>query len=151
MSTLAKSPISSRMKLNVTELSERSADQDFKSMVLKELKPLLDDPRFVVLHTDVLVATYVKPRKTAGGILLPEKSVDEDRWQGKVGLVLKLGEGAFKHGAWGNAYEGTVPEVGDYVTFHTSDTREIGFKGFSCRHVDASLVRTIVPNPDVIY
>lgn len=151
MSTL-RSPIASRMKLNVTELSERSSSTDFRDMVMTpEMKALLNNPKFVVLHSDVLVATYVKPRKTAGGILLPEKSIDEDRWQGKVGLVLKLGEDAFKYGAFGAEYNGTVPAVGDYITFHTSDTREIGLLGFSCRHVDASLVRTIIPDPSAIY
>ncbi len=152
MTTLAKSPIASRMKLNITELSERSAKTDFRTMVMTEqMVALLDDPEFLVFHSDVLVATYVRPRKTAGGIIIPEKSVDEDRWQSKVGLVLKLGENAFKTGAWGVAYEGTVPKVGDYITFHTADTREVGLLGFSCRHVDSSLVRMRVPNPDVIY
>ncbi len=140
-------PGPSRMKLNVVELSERSATDDFKTMVLKALGAL---SAFKVLGAPVLGATYVQPRKTAGGIIIPEKTVDEDRWQGKLNLVLKLGESAFKFdGAY--PYEGTVPAVGDYVVAHTSDTREIGIRGVSCRTIPCSLIRLIVPDPDAIF
>lgn len=137
----------SRMQLNNIALSDRGPGADFKKLVLESVGDLSG---FTVLHTDVLVATYVAPRKTAGGILLPDKSVEEDRWQGKVGLVLKMGEGAFRYtGAF--TYEGSVPKVGDYVAFHTSDTREIGIRGTSCRTIDCSLIRMIIPDPSDIY
>lgn len=142
MSTLLKSPIVSRMKINVQDLADRDAKTSFKDLVFKNIGKLDD---FVVLGDDVLVATYVKPNKTAGGIILADKSVDEDRWQGKVGLVLKLGESAFKYeGPY--EYKGTVPEIGRYVVFHTSDTREIGINGFSCRTISSSLIRMIIPD-----
>lgn len=147
ISATLKSPITSRMKINNIELSERSATADFKTLVLRDIGNLSN---FIVLGSDVLVATYVKPRKTAGGILLPDKSVDEDRYQGKIGLVLKLGESAFKYSG-PFAYEGTVPKVGQYVAFHTSDTREIGIRGVSCRTIDSQLIRMIVPDPDSVY
>lgn len=137
----------SRMKLGTIELSERSATADFKKLVLKDLG---DISGVVILGSDVLVATYIKPRKTAGGIFLPDKSAEEDRHQGKIGLVLKLGESAFSYSG-PYKYEGTVPKVGDYVAFHTSDTREIGIRGVSCRTVDSSLIRMIVPDPDSVY
>lgn len=137
----------SRMKINNIELSERKASTDFKVAMLEQLG---DISKFIVLGSDVLVATYIKPRRTSGGILLPEKSVDEDRYQSKIGLVLKMGESAFKYsGAF--AYEGTVPKAGDYVAFHTSDARELGIRGVSCRTIDSSLIRMIVPSPDDIY
>lgn len=141
----------SRMRLDTTELSERSSDQDFADMVRRKIGSLDD---YVVMGSSVLVATYIKPRKTAGGIILTEKAVDEDRWQGKVGLVLKMGEDAFKYtyaasGAY--TYEGQKPEVGTYIAFHTSDAREVGIKGVSCKLIDASLIKLIVPDPDAIY
>jgi len=142
MSTLLKSPILSRMKIDLQKLAERDGKTSFKDLVFKNIGKLDD---FVVLGDDVLVATYVKMGRTAGGIILTDKSVDEDRWQGKVGLVLKLGESAFKYeGAY--EYKGTVPKVGDYVVFHTSDTREVGINGHSCRTVSSSLVRMILPD-----
>jgi len=148
MSTLLKSPITSRMTLNVQQLADRDPRVDFGEFVLKNLKPHLKE--IDVLHSDVLVATYVRPSKTAGGIILTDKTTDEDRWQCKVGLVLKLGASAFKYeGAF--SYEGPVPEVGQYVTFHTSDSREIGFLGYSCRLIPSELLRMRVPNPEMIY
>jgi co-chaperonin GroES (HSP10) len=149
MSTLLKSPITSRMKINMQDLAERDHKTPFKDLVFKNIGNLDD---YVVLGDDVLVATYVKTGKTAGGIILTDKSVDEDRWQGKVGLVLKLGESAFKYeGPY--EYKGTVPKIGSYIVFHTSDTREIGIKGFSCRTISSSLVRMIIPDEaaDAIY
>ena len=141
MSTLLKSPINSRMRINVADIAARDASVSFKKAVLDNIGDLKD---FSVLSSNVLVATYVKPEKTAGGIIIPDTSKDEDRWQGKVGLVLKIGESAFKYdGAF--EYEGTKPKIGDYVVFHTSDSREIGVNGFSCRFIDSSLIRMVIP------
>jgi len=41
-----------------------------------------------VFHSKVLVALYVRPAKTKGGIWLSDKTVEEDRYQGTVGLVI---------------------------------------------------------------
>ena len=88
-------PIStpSRMQLNVIELSERHSNVSFKDIVLKQLGAL---DGYTVLGTDVLVATYIKSRITPGGIITTDKGAEEDRWQGKIGLVLKLGEQAIR-------------------------------------------------------
>lgn len=137
----------SRMNLNIYDLAKRPASVSFKEAAMTALGNL---DGYTVLTSNVLVATYIKPGKTTGGIILPDSSTDEDRWQGKIGLVLKLGETAFKYD--GSAfYEGTAPKVGDYVMFHTSDSRELGINGTSCRFVDSSLVRMIVPDPDGVY
>ena len=45
-----------------------------------------------VLFNQVLIAVYERPKVTASGIHLPDQSTDEDRYQGKVGLVLKRGQ-----------------------------------------------------------
>jgi hypothetical protein len=45
----------------------------------------LDDIQ--VFNNEVLVAIYVRPEKTNSGIILPGQTRDEDRHQGKVGLV----------------------------------------------------------------
>ncbi len=132
------------MKPNIVELSRAN---DFKAAVLKALGDL---SQYEVLGSGVLVATYVRPEKTKGGILMPDKTKDEDRWQGTVGIVLKMGDQAFKFdGAF--EYKGRVPKVGEYVMFHTSDTRELFIRRTSCRLIDSSLVRMVVPAPDDLY
>src|SRR3954465_12531923 len=63
---------------------------------------------------NVLVAIYVRPAKTKGGIILTDKTRAEDKHQGNVGLVLAIGPDAFqdakfRSGAWCS--------VGDWILF----------------------------------
>jgi hypothetical protein len=64
-------------------------------------KALIDKTKDVVasyklFDDDVLLGTYIEPEKTAGGILKTQRMLDESRFQGKVGLLLKIGPSAFK-------------------------------------------------------
>lgn len=139
--------IASRMKVDVEALADRDPKSDF-GKVVREMIGSLD--KYQVLGSNVLVATYVRPRKTAGGILLTDNSIHEDRWQGILGLVLKMGDAAFTFdGAY--EYKGPKAKVGDYVMFHTSDARELSIKGISIKLVDSSLIRMIVPDPMDLY
>jgi hypothetical protein len=47
----------------------------------------------------VLVATYRRPEKTRGGIVLPASNLDEDLYQSKECLALVVGHGATYNGA----------------------------------------------------
>ena len=40
---------------------------------------------------NLLVATYIRPEKTKGGVYRPESNVKEDEFQGNVGLVVQVG------------------------------------------------------------
>lgn len=138
----------SRMRLDTAKLADREPDVSFKTAVKKVLGNL---EGFDVHHSLVLTASYIQPRKTRGGILLPDSALDEDRWQGKVNLILKLGPTAFKYQDGGYPYEGKKPDVGDYVIFYTSDGREIGINGVSCRLVESYLIKMNTPDPDRVY
>ena len=138
----------SRMTVDVLSLAERPADADFADLAFKMVGDLSG---WTVLHEDVLVITWVSRRITAGGIIRTELSVDEDRWQGTVGLVAKIGENAFTLGQWGLPYNGTKPKVGDYVTFVPSSITETSINGVSCKYVPASLIKAIIPDPQRIY
>jgi len=48
-----------------------------------------------IFHNQVICAIYIAPEKTKGGIIRPQSNVDEDRHQGKVGLIIKMGPQAF--------------------------------------------------------
>lgn len=43
---------------------------------------------------EVLVAPFIKPGKTKGGLIIGGKEQKEDQWQGKSFLILKLGHKA---------------------------------------------------------
>lgn len=79
-----------------------------------------------LFHNQVMVATYIGPEKTAGGIILPDKSLAENRFQGKVGLVVKLGPLAFRDDPTNGAFfAGCDVAEGDWVFFRPADGMEM--------------------------
>jgi co-chaperonin GroES (HSP10) len=69
---------------------------------------------------NILVAIYKRPEKTASGLFLSDKTRDEDKYQGKVGLVVKKGPMAFKDDE-NTKFEGQNVAVNDWVVFRPSD------------------------------
>jgi co-chaperonin GroES (HSP10) len=62
---------------------------DPKVDILSKLGEILEG--YEILNNDVLIATYRRPEKTAGGIVIPDNVLKEDIYQGKAGLVVKIG------------------------------------------------------------
>lgn len=123
-----------------------SQSTDFKKTVAEALGDL---DGLEVLHTAVMIVTYIRPEKTAGGILLPQISVQEDVFQGKVGLVVKKGVGAFRDmGA--TEFYGQDVNVGDYVVYRPSDAWPVTIRGVPCRLVQDTSIRMVTADPDII-
>jgi co-chaperonin GroES (HSP10) len=108
-------------------------------------------------HNLVMVATYVRPAMTQGGIIIPDNSMAEDRFQGKVGLVLALGPLAFVDDNVAR-FGGFKPEVGEWVLFRPSDGWEIfkvdqstGRDGTSCKFLEDSQIRGRLADPTLVY
>jgi len=80
----------------------------------------LGDFNDTVLHSQVLCMTYVQPDVTEGGIYLPDDAIQEDRFQGKIALVVAMGPGAFKDDKIAQ-FHGAKIEVGDWVLVRPSD------------------------------
>jgi co-chaperonin GroES (HSP10) len=72
----------------------------------------------------VLVAIYVRPEKTKGGIYRPDENLAEDRFQAKVGLVLKVGSLAFVDDTV-NKFGGFRVDPGEWAIFNPSDGLEM--------------------------
>jgi hypothetical protein len=77
-------------------------DTDPAQEIIRDVGYLCDD--ITVMGADVLIVMYERlkgsrgERKTAGGLLLPDTAnttAHEDRFQGKVGLVMKMGRDLF--------------------------------------------------------
>ncbi len=98
----------------------------------------------------VLVGTYIRPEKTAGGIIRPHINVAEDEWQGKVGLVLKLGSMAFQDDEE-TLFKGEKVEVGDWAVYHVGDARSMNINGYPCRMIRDSSIRMTVDDPNIIF
>ena len=103
-----------------------------------------------IFNNQVLVAVYVRPEKTAGGIVLPDKHRDEDRNQGKIGLLIKKGPLAFveEQKQW---FAGAEIGLHDWILFRPSDGWAVTINGVRCRVLDDTYVRGKVAQPDQIW
>lgn len=103
-----------------------------------------------VFNTQVLVAVYTRPKKTAGGILMPQSALDEDKWQSKVGLILKKGPSAFVDDTdkW---FFGVTMYEGDWIVFRPSDGWNVTINGILCRMLEDVSVKARIPHPDAVW
>jgi hypothetical protein len=104
----------------------------------------------IVNPYSVLVGIYKRPDQTRSGVYLPSRPRDEDIWQGKVGLVLKLGELAFKPDE-DRRWPERTPQVGDWVVYNVSDTWQLILGNQHCRILPDTQIRLIVEEPDIVY
>jgi co-chaperonin GroES (HSP10) len=109
-----------------------------------------------VFHNLVLVATYIEPEKTAGGIIKPDRTLAENRFQGKAALVLQLGPLAFRDDG-GAHFGGVTIKVGDWVMVRPSEGWELfkvdasGSAGTSCRMFEDIHIKARLADPASIY
>ncbi len=126
-------------------------DEDPREVMRRDLRPFLDTVRFVV-GADVLIGVYVKPdAKTRGGIIMPDRKRDDDKYQGKVGMILATGALAFQDDErhrWGDQ----KPQIGDWVVFEVTET--LAFDTVNDRRiriVEDIHVRVVIDDPDMVW
>ena len=122
-------------------------DIDPRKTIHDEMGDISDVELF---HNQVLAAIYVRPEKTKGGLYLTNNLRDEDKWQGKVGLIIKAGPDAFNDetGRW---FNGVNINVGDWIYFRPSDGWQLTIHGVLCRILDDTDVRGRIPAPDAVW
>lgn len=136
------------MTLSINRLSQ--ADDPKRGLL--ETIGVQNIESYRLFEDDVLIGTYIRPEKTKGGIILTDNAKQEDRFQGKVGLLLKVGPMAFKFDKSGQYHlEGDKPAVGDWVIYRPSDAWEISINGVSCRIIRSCLIRGAVNDPATIW
>lgn len=117
-------------------------------------KALLDEIGDVkpvkVFNNQVLVAVYIRPEKTKGGIILANQTRNEDRFQSKVGLVVKTGPVAFieEEPKW---FRDVDVAVGDWIVFRPSDGWDITVNGVLCRMLMDTNIRMKIDHPDRVW
>lgn len=116
----------------------------------KLLEDIGDLSNVEIFNNQILVAVYVRPNKTKSGIYLSDQSREEDKIQGKVGLVVKKGPSAFVDEAneW---FKDVSVEVNDWVVFRPSDGWGITVNNVLCRMIDDTAVRGKVDVPDRVW
>lgn len=131
---------------------EMQHDVDPKKAILEELEGRIEElAKAKMSSSKILVAVYERPEKTASGLYVPPSARDEDRHQGKVGLVLKKGRLAFKNDANHSWDAEDVPEVGDWVVFNVNRTTPLLIGKRMCRFVEDVYVDLVIENPDLVY
>ena len=108
-----------------------------------------------IFHNQVLVATYIEPEKTRGGIIRPDRTLAENRFQGKAALVLKMGPLAFVDDNVAK-FGGVTVQEGDWVFVRPSDGMEFFSvdatgAGTSCRLFEDVNIKARVSDPSLIY
>lgn len=127
---------------------EYAEGEDPKQAVLNAIGDALQSFECVYSNTVMLVTAPIKNR-SKGGILYTDPTKQEERFQGKVGLVVALGELAFNDPEiWPN--EDTRALVGDWVFYRNADTHECKVNGISCRFIKDNLIIGKVSTPDAI-
>ena len=119
-------------------------DVDPKQKLLQELGDLSN---IEIFNNNVLVAVYVRPTKTKSGLYLTDKYADEDRYQGKVGLIVGMGPSAFndESGQW---FNNATFNHNDWVVFRPSDGWGVTVNGVLCRMLADTQVKMRIPSPD---
>lgn len=98
---------------------KKTVEPDTKQEILDKLGDL---SHFEIANNEVLLAIYQRPEKTPGGIILTHNSLKEDIYQGKVGLVVKIGSACrFLRQAEGISY-GIDIKLHDWVVVRPSDS-----------------------------
>lgn len=144
-----------------TALKQRDNGRpDPKKVILNKLEDL---PGFEIAGNELLVAIYQRDELSPGGIVLPTKTLKEDIYQGKVGLIVKIG--ANFNPKWTDPYTGEtggVPvKLHDWIVFRASDTwpLEVNIRDgifdkdsfVVCRLVQPRHIRMTIDNPDKVW
>jgi len=115
-------------------------------------KSLGDIDGVEIFNNQVLVAVYIRPNTAKVGgrtFYLTDNTVDEDKYQSKVGLLVKKGPTAFVEGeGW---FINTEFNIDDWLVFKPSDGWNITVNGVLCRVIEDVNIRGRVDQPDRAY
>lgn len=102
-----------------------------------------------VAQNQMLLAVYERPSKTKSGIYLADTTRDEDKFQGKVGLVVKLGPTAFVDtDKWTFDIK---PTLGDWVVIRASDGFALSVNTKLCRLANDVDLKLRIQQPDQVW
>lgn len=108
---------------------------------------------YEIAHNELLVAIYMRPEMTPGGIVLPHQNLKEDLYQAKAHLVLKIGPGC--------AFKNIEIKLHDWVVLRPSDAWALDInmrpsildrKDFvPCRMVYDDQIRARIADPRIVW
>lgn len=125
---------------------------DPKTVITNALKGWID--RIQPTGGDLIVCVYERPKEIdlGGGkkLYTPDNysRTAEDKFQGVVGLIVKLGPEFGKHKqALGLD---VMPKIGDWVAFRTQDCMAFTLGDRAMRLLEGQFIRMILADPDCV-
>lgn len=112
------------------------------------VEPFLDNIH--IGPAKILVATYRQPQRTAGGLIKTQKYMDEDKYQGITGLVLKAGPLAFSDDARVK-FGGFAVQPWQWVIYKPENGRATEFRGLHCRIIEDVNIDAVVDDPELLW
>lgn len=141
-------------------LKKSAPEPDEKQAILDKLGDL---SQVQIAQNEVLVAIYVRSEFAPGGMIaLTQKTRKEDVYQGKVGLVVKIGSACRFERTDANGVTYGIPiALHDWVVTRPSDTWALDINpngtaydpdsSITCRLVFDDQIRMKIPNPSMIW
>lgn len=100
-----------------------------------------------LLNNQIMIAVYIRPEKTKGGIIMTDRHRDEDRFQSKIGMIVRMGPTAFKEDEDDPKWFGGMKfDVGDWIMFRPSDGWTVTVNGVSCKILSDTQVKALIGN-----
>ncbi len=99
----------------------------------------------------VLVAKFIRTHiGTSGKLLAAKQTNDEDKWQGKVGLVVMKGTIAFQDDE-STVWHGDDVAVGDWVFYQYGDGTDVDVGDVHCKILKEGEIAGVIPRPDFFF
>lgn len=109
-----------------------------------------------VWDNNVLVGIYMRPKISKGGIHFTDTARADDRWQSKVGLIVKMGPSAFVD-ADGKWFNGSDIKLHDWIMFRASDGWDFDYRPsggtakVECRLLLDTSVKAKLASPELVW
>lgn len=131
-----------------TKVIEVVHDKDPKEVIWDALKGWID--RVEPTSGDVVVCVYERPQKMKSGLYMPDNAsrVSEDKFQGVVGMIVKVGPEYSKHKQAIGLEK--MPGVGDWIAFRTQDCVAFTLGDRAMRLLEGQFIRMVLADPDAI-
>lgn len=135
------------MVLSATKIEQIAQAKDPKAAIISAVGDLSKEK---IASDLVLLGTYIRNEKTAGGIIRPVDTLKEDEYQGKVGLV--LASGPLAYGDWeDDEHRGEFARPGIWVVYQIKDAWPVQINGTACRMIPYDKIRMQVSDPAKVF
>lgn len=112
------------------------------------VEPFLDQVH--IGPAKLLVATFRQPEKTAGGLYKTQRFLDEDKFQGIAGLILKFGPLSFTDDTKVK-FGGFKAKEWDWVIYKPENGRAIELRGLHCRIIEDVSIDAVAADPELLW